>query len=591
MRHPLLLLAVVISITTFSFLSPSEIFSQDSDVGAGDGWTSAAEKNKAIKESLTLTPKSHEDSREEFEEAVLSGVKEGKTNLKSQTSIITQTLQEQIMTQVLGPISDDANIQAYFGPGAAVLVANLIDGMYDAPPASTDRYVAHVLESAKIIPTAQAQGIGFSSLDPVMTLWSAMRNIAYFFFVIVVLVIGFMIMFRHKIDGQTVISVQQAIPNIIVAMIFVTFSYAIGGLLIDTMYLMLFFIVGIFGASEGLITNNIFGIGAEFIGRGFNTANDAVLAILNVDRGEGLGSFLVEGLSGLTVGLAVAIALLFGIVKLFIELLKSYISIILLIAFSPIILMTGAIPGQNSFGSWIKNLVGNLVAFPVVLLILVTADTIANSAGDAGGFVPPFLLGQGLGRGQAMTGLVGLGMLLATPELIKKAKEAMGAKEGVMGELAGAAWGRLKEGMPVSTRASALGLGTAGGAVVGAGEGMVKAVQGGDILHPKWGSVVDSVAKRSSATRHGLTQGAGWLSRTAGANQPDYANWLVNTMDRAAGVDPQEELDLQRFERSLNVLMRGTGQKERRRARFIPPTQADEKQRKEDEKRSKNLTF
>jgi hypothetical protein len=37
-------------------------------------------------------------------------------------------------------------------------------------------------------------------------------------------------------------------------------------------------------------------------------------------------------------------------------------------------------------------------------------------------------------------------MLLATPEIIKKAKEAMGAKEGVMGELAGAAWGRFKEG-------------------------------------------------------------------------------------------------------------------------------------------------
>ena len=175
---------------------------------------------------------------------------------------------------------------------------------------------------------------------------------------------------------------------------------------------------------------------------GFSQTNEVVRSIITQ---AGVGG-VIGGLGGLTVGVIVAIALLYGVVKLFVELLKSYVSIILLITFSPIILMTGAIPGQNSFGSWIKNLTGNLVAFPVVLLVLIVARAINNVGITTGGFAPPFLLGTTVGGGSALAGLVGIGMLLTTPEIVKKAKDAMGAKEGIMGELAGAAWDRFKQG-------------------------------------------------------------------------------------------------------------------------------------------------
>jgi hypothetical protein len=42
-----------------------------------------------------------------------------------------------------------------------------------------------------------------------------------------------MIMFRTKV-GQAAITAQQAIPNVVIAMLAVTFSYAIAGLMIDT---------------------------------------------------------------------------------------------------------------------------------------------------------------------------------------------------------------------------------------------------------------------------------------------------------------------------------------------------------------------
>ena len=54
-----------------------------------------------------------------------------------------------------------------------------------------------------------------------------------------------MIMFRSKV-GQAAITVQQAIPSILIALLAVTFSYAIAGFLIDLMYLMMYMLAGLF---------------------------------------------------------------------------------------------------------------------------------------------------------------------------------------------------------------------------------------------------------------------------------------------------------------------------------------------------------
>ena len=64
-------------------------------------------------------------------------------------------------------------------------------------------------------------------------LWSITRNIAYLFFVIAMIIIGFMIMFRNKIGGQVMVTVSNSIPRIIVCLILVTFSFAISGIMLD----------------------------------------------------------------------------------------------------------------------------------------------------------------------------------------------------------------------------------------------------------------------------------------------------------------------------------------------------------------------
>ena len=185
------------------------------------------------------------EKKEKVEKVVVEGRTKGSASQELYVFNSTDFIGFQIMTNVWGPdtsnltVSEATEAKLVFGQGVIPAMSEYIAYMYQKP-ASTQAYIADVFKSAKIIPPAQAQGIGFGALDPILQTWKTFRNLAYLFFVLIFLVIGFMIMFRHKINGQTVVTIQQAIPNIIVALLFVTFSYAIGGLLIDAMYLVMY---------------------------------------------------------------------------------------------------------------------------------------------------------------------------------------------------------------------------------------------------------------------------------------------------------------------------------------------------------------
>src|SRR3989344_3291443 len=111
--------------------------------------------------------------------------------------------------------------------GALGGLSNVMMAMYTNPPTSTHEYLADLGTNLGIIQPvfAQVGGSGNGVIEPVLKMWQISRNLAYFLFVIVFLVTGFMIMFRAKINPQTVISIQVALPGLIVGLILVTFSY------------------------------------------------------------------------------------------------------------------------------------------------------------------------------------------------------------------------------------------------------------------------------------------------------------------------------------------------------------------------------
>ncbi len=325
---------------------------------------------------------------------------------------------------------DQISLTDKYGNGAIGDVTSWIAYLY-TPPASSQTYIADILNDMHIIPKAYAQGVGFASLDPILETWKVFRNTAYMFFVLIFIIIGFMIMLRSKIDGQTVVTAQQAIPQIIISLLFVTFSYAIAGFLIDAMYLLMYLMIGLFGENAELLNKNFLQMGVEFVTSGtsstFSTVNEAVKEMADIALiGDALGFT-----SGVLLALIIGIAILIGVFQLFFELLKTYVTIVINIAFSPITLMFGAMPGKKVFAGWIKNLIGNLLVFPAVLLILIMHKKMTDVSITTGGFVPPYLLTNAGGAGNALTAAVGIGLLLVMPEIVKKIKEAFGADKGM----------------------------------------------------------------------------------------------------------------------------------------------------------------
>lgn len=111
---------------------------------------------------------------------------------------------------------------------------------YNNPPASGITWVSKGLENAGLFPHVYAaQGLGFASISPLINLWKIFRDIAYMVLVVILIVIGFMIMFRMKLNPQTIITVENALPRIVISLILITFSFAIAGFLIDLMYVVI----------------------------------------------------------------------------------------------------------------------------------------------------------------------------------------------------------------------------------------------------------------------------------------------------------------------------------------------------------------
>lgn len=336
---------------------------------------------------------------------------------------------------------------------AAASIGKMMAAMYENPAANTEIYVADLLNTAGIATPAYAQGqggLGFASLNPILETWKLFRNIAFVTLVFAMLVIGFMIMFRSKV-GQAAVTAQQAIPQIIIALLAITFSYPIAGLLIDFMYIFMAFVIGIFGADQGkFLAPNAFDLGRKLVTGSFTTAYEAVGSYV---EGTIFGPFNIANLAGVAVGVIVAIAIVFAMFKLFFELLKTYVTILLSITLAPLLLMTGAIPGRNPFMGWVKSLIANLAAFPTVLIILLIFDKLTGSLSGGsgvnliqnGGFAPPYLLGTAQ-PGEIVTFIIGLGLLLIISDLVKQAKKTLGAGEGVFSQFGTAFIDSVKKG-------------------------------------------------------------------------------------------------------------------------------------------------
>nr|MBP9798220.1 hypothetical protein [Candidatus Woesebacteria bacterium] len=354
--------------------------------------------------------------------------------------------------------------------------------------------------------------------------WLGLRNLSYIVIALIMISIGFMIMFRMKLGSQAVIAIENSIPRIVLALIAITFSFAIAGFMIDLMYVFIIIIAGVFGAmnigdlTAQVITERYMFAGPSeiilFISRfeGVNNLNvfwhlpNAILGVLGdeisivlqligsalawffvinkiagfvgqaaatevVVEGEAGASAIIAGsihgginfsnlvsqllkgsLSaiflaslGLFFGFWVLRIILYLIIfftalqlgfKIFAIVMTSYIRILLLIIFSPLLLLVEAFPGKSMFISWLRNLFAEIATFPIIITLFLVASLLIKStlAIDAckgtilvndpdcsiGAF--PFLWGF---DATSFSVIVAFGFLFLTPYYVETLKKAL----------------------------------------------------------------------------------------------------------------------------------------------------------------------
>ena len=291
---------------------------------------------------------------------------------------------------VIGMI-DDASMAVY----ASYPLVNVPDHL-------AQQWVPGYKDSTTALYAEDGTWSGYSELKAagIQPLWTNVLNLAYLFFVIVMIIAGFMIMFRHKIGGQAMVTLGNVLPNVIIALVVATFSFAIAGLIIDFGGLIIGLIVSVFDLSD--TATSIAGFGKLF-SNVFTGELKLATIISAVGGALGLGGILagVGGLGALisgpigwavigaavgALGLFFALIVLgiiaFGAIKVLITLFKAYFQLLLSVILGPLQITLGAIPGNNkAIMNWVKGVLRSVLVFPVVFFIVnIPNALLANDA-------------------------------------------------------------------------------------------------------------------------------------------------------------------------------------------------------------------
>lgn len=384
--------------------------------------------------------------------------------------------------------------------------------VFTRPPASGIGWAKESLAQSGFIPKTEAafgaQGIGFTAMQPFMGLWKIFRDFSYMLLVLILISIGFMIMFRMKLNPQTVISVESALPKIVISLLLITFSFAIAGFLIDLMYVVIAILINVMSGPESApyydpdVRKNFYFNGTGFTifesmfptetsdawsGVGHLTkVGNALIDILgepaktivrtisglflglnlfkitwstfghvagmfgNIAAGTFSAGNIPTGFFGLilqvvtfiigaffgsqllpqlVVGILILVTMIFLAFRIFFMLLRSYIQILLLVVFAPLILLFEAVPGKSAFGFWFKMLFVELLTFPITIAIFTLGYIIVNRLPDKTVlWAPPMTAGF---DADAFLVVVGMTLIFTLPDLVKTTKAFLGVKEGL----------------------------------------------------------------------------------------------------------------------------------------------------------------
>lgn len=271
-------------------------------------------------------------------------------------------------------ISANPDIPENMKLGALGIAEKNVVAMFEAQPQID--VVAHLAN--EWVPGHREQAVYASGYDDLMdtgidVLWSFMRNIAYLGFVIIMIIVGFMIMFRHKIGGQMLVTVGNSIPRIVIGLVLVTFSFAIAGIILDITGIIMRVTRNVL-ISDVPVHNFLQLFGGTLKGTAATTGTIGAGALLGLGAIALLVTKFTFGLAAILGGIVLLIVLgilFFGAVKLWFTLVKAYLALLLNVIVSPIVIMMGSLPGnQVMITNLFKSILRNAFVFPLAFAIV-----------------------------------------------------------------------------------------------------------------------------------------------------------------------------------------------------------------------------
>lgn len=114
---------------------------------------------------------------------------------------------------IAGSIEKDPVNGTVFSPGLLGTQATIVAQLFEYQPSGKE-YVADILNNIGVptVSRAYAQGTGYSAMSSFLPFWKVFRNLAYSLYIIMFVVVGIMIMLRTKVNAQTIITIQTALP-------------------------------------------------------------------------------------------------------------------------------------------------------------------------------------------------------------------------------------------------------------------------------------------------------------------------------------------------------------------------------------------
>lgn len=323
-----------------------------------------------------------------------------------------------------------AMIRGEWNQGLASAIGKVGGLAYNFPPIHFKDYVETELADNLLNNNAQAQVSGASALEPVQEIWSEMRNIAYGLFLIVMMVIGFMIVLQKQISARVVVTFTSALPKVVLGLVLITFSFPLIALIIDVgavlgTQFVLRVMEGVFGAPGQQLE-------AAGVASMFSVVPVIVIGLIL----SGITSLGVTPLVALLffVGLALAVVVLIALVTL--QVIKSYAWILVYTIFAPLLLLFGALPGQEeSVSEYFKKILAKTLVFPAILFFLLLGLGFTTKAFV--GATATFISGNNILEGALTSGgLLGsvLGLLMfaaafKAPDMVENAL-GVGVKKG-----------------------------------------------------------------------------------------------------------------------------------------------------------------